>query len=395
MQNSEQLLKFLKSPLGRDIEEVIAEEIAIMQATQAAALTEAQRKQRRHELLRLFFYLSFSAEKEAHAKKLNQEIQKQIDESLREEAKELESDGSSHDDHFLEAQIEFYQETINELKEQIANKLNEKASTENELASLENTISDIQERYQLFDRYLSDSNFDEFLQIPRLLQDTIEATESQMSSYATIISSMLSKGDDVTAKQQIDIQQALHLKTEMLHMIDVATQEQRHFYDQQGNRVQSISEAAFFVPNDKKLTYSNGQYFLHTPSKALSDLTPKQRAEAQAAYQDSAHDMMTIRLQLKQRQAQELSPHQVRKVELSKRSELLVQDLKAFQTLLSKAKDAHLALQNQPPRLQREMRNTNFTQPAKQKVNALKPANIREPQPTLLTPFSTRPKPRP
>ena len=339
---------YMQSPEGKAVSNVIMKEIVALESIEHMVRSQEQHAQlRRHQLI-ISLLLSF-IEEDAHAKQHNRHAQQDIDRILQQEHKKQQEDEEDQKknldtDELMEAALEICDAAIKSIEPERQNKLTAIQKVEEELASLTQALPTIEDRYDGYDAFLSEIDFD---QVPHF-KDQIEDIESQMSSYALITSKLLKEGKETEANQQQESTYALRMKAEMLNRLHNAHIQDRHLFNRQAERVHSLREADFLVPNDKTLTLYKGKYHLHPREKEWSALPQKERHEAQLAYRDTSKDIMSIKMQLQLQRTQALSLNQHKQTTLTERREGLQQELQVLNKLLTKAQDTRLTLQQTP-----------------------------------------------
>lgn len=365
---------------------------------------------KRHRIIIQF--LSKLIEKEIAEEKINQAIQKEIDEKRhRKERENSKSVVQQETDEII------YIETLSILESTITEATSESIKLEQELIELNAQLDELEKRYHKYRISLDEIELTD-LSAP-LFQQQVTKIESQMSSYAQI-TMLLEQGKEKEAYEQQEINYTLNLKLEMLRQMKTMQQQERYFVNQIGERVSLAKDAAFFVPNNKQLTFDKGEYYLHPHAKPFDTMSPAERLEARAMYTQTMRDMMSIKMMLQTNRTQEISLLEQKKNSISARSEALKHELVSLTELKNKALEMRQAHQQQAlhqhqatptprplPALKKpdinhhnrpfnaselqkflEMQLRNGTATSKQVVEA---QNIRPS--TLPSPFNTRPKP--
>lgn len=354
IKNAHSMMAFLDSPRGRIIKDMINEELAKKFNDSRTTQMLLQKRKKRLALILLAMQLALSEEKKAEAKQLNHEIQAQIERILKrnEEEFEQEEEQLKREEHHLE-ELELCEEAILTFENKIEDKSNELEQVDIALDKLPNEFDEINLRYNFFAEFLDDIN-----SIVNDLSPDLEAIEDEMSSYAKIISSLLDDNKEAEAQQKILEKEALHHKAKMLSTIQTARKEGRVYYNRNAEPVNSPSEADFFIPKGKKLALDpkEGQFYLISQDKVLNQLDPTERKEALNAYRDSKDDIMSVRMQLELKRAQELTHHQSKQSTLTARQQILKQEIQQLRTM-------HANVQSKFMDLQKSLPNTNTPRP--------------------------------
>lgn len=323
LKNAQDVITFLNSPEGKSITAIIGEKLADMEAM-SEAMHEQQKISRRQHRNLILLLLGLMYNRKARTEKLNREIQDQIDKKLHQPPQEDDYDHA------------VYNETAQALEEVLTRTLKDAEQLEFELAALPEELLEIQLRYQLYDKWLTIESIEELNLSPERIDVEIKEVELQLSSYAVILSALISENKNSEARETQTLTHALNLKSNLLNTMKLAHQQEKHFFNAKAEPVRSFAQADFIIPKDKTLTLEANQYYLHPKSTAFSTLSQQQRNEALNAYQQSRYDIMSIRMQVQQNRTQEMALHANKKLSLFARSEVMQQNIHLLTKQLSK-----------------------------------------------------------
>ncbi len=324
--NAGELAVFLKSPLGKAIETLIAEQIMQAETEQRTMDVQQKKAHTRRLLFLLLVILEIDQEKDAAAKKLVEGLKNNLEQLLKLEAKKY--DKSSKEDGLRQEYFVVYSEIMDMIESELKSTSVAASDIESHIDELQESILNAHERYQYLDESLNfDFNFD-------FLDDNIRDIEAEVqSSYAKIIPTL--SQSESSSKNVVTEPFVLNLKIEMLRQIKNARQKDHLLFDQYGKETTSFRDADFYVPKHLKLTYEEGKYYLHDANKAFKNLSPLSKEEAHAAYHVESNDLMSVKMRLKQQKEQELNLYTGQREALNAKMQLLSERSKQLTTQLT------------------------------------------------------------
>ncbi len=328
IKNAQDVIVFLNSPKGKSIIAIIGEQLANMEAMNESVHEQQSisRRQHRHLILLL---LGLMYNHKARSEKLNRETQDQLDKKRHQY--ELDSQAADYD-HAV------YNETAEALEDILTGTLKNAEQLEIELIALPEALLEIESRYQTYDKWLSIELIEELsLNLDRIDVE-IKDVELKLSSYAVILSALISENKNTEAHEIQTLTHALNLKSNLLNTMKIAHQQEKRFFNSKAEPVQSFAQADFIIPKNNTLTFEANQYYLHPRSTDFRALSPQQRKDALDAYQLSRYDIMSIRMQVQLNRTQELALHANKKSSLLARSEVMQQNIHLLTKQLSKVR---------------------------------------------------------
>lgn len=328
LKNAQDVITFLNSPEGKSIIAIIGERLANMEAMNDAIHEQQNLSRRQHRHL-ILLLLGLMYNHKARSEKLNRGIQEQIDKKLHQH--ELDAQAADYD-HTV------YNETAQALEDILTSTLKDAEQLELELIALPEELLEIESRYQIYNKWLTIESIEELSLNPERIDAEMKEIELQLSSYAVILSALITEHKNTEAHETQTLTHALNLKSNLLNTMKIAHQQEKRLFNSKAEPVQSFAQADFIIPKDKTLTFEANQYYLHPKSTDFSKFSPQQRKEALDAYQLSRYDIMSIRMQVQLNRTQELALHASKKASLLARSEAMQQNIHLLTKQLSKVR---------------------------------------------------------
>jgi len=333
LKNAQEVIQFLKSHAGQSLITMINNELLEQEeiSNSIQAQQEKKRLHRRHFLLLL---LGLLYEQKAEAQQKNLATQEEIDAKRHQQEKA---------DHAKEEDSSLFEETAQALEAELTNTIQEAEQLENEMASLYEELLEIESRYQIYSKSLHYETNELDLSD---LDNTIANIKLEKNSYVTILSSLIHEGKETEANETFTITNALQLKMQQLESMKQAQLQEKHFLNQHAETVKTFDQADFILPKDKTLSREGNQYYLHPIKSNFNSFSPQQKHEAQAAYQQSKYDLMSIRMQLQLNRTEEMALHQNKRNALSARSENIQQNIHLLTKQIAKIRQVELVQSN-------------------------------------------------
>lgn len=309
---------FLKSPAG----EVVIAELGAQKELQKAIEREQAIKRQDRELLLLrikaFLFLLYSGEK-AHAKaQLDELIEEQSEKTL-EHLNKISAPTTESPAANPQAQLELqniitnYAQTVVQSQQlyETENKLQQ------EMHALQQQAQQLQAKYQMFESYIEDSYFTQFMNVQGSINPTAieqEQTElmERINSLFEVINQRLEANED--PRSIIQEQHGLNLRLATLRDLLAAHAQQKHYVDSEGREVHSLTEAEFILTKGHQLIKHDGKYYLLKPGQDWSTIkdNPEERHHAEQHFERSKHELMTVKKAIRSNRGIEETTHQER-----------------------------------------------------------------------------------
>ena len=350
IKSTHDVIDYLKSPAGRAAKSILEAYLAELQAEKQENIKfELKNLARKRLQYLIYLLLGLLHKKEVNAKRLEEaylQSEAEMQEIIR---KNQENKPTTHDniiDVDDEQSLEDYTASEDALQKTLEQTIDESESLELELQALLEELKEIDSRYSLYNDVLNGEDIQNALRDPTLVDNLLEKTNAQKSSYGTILAKLLNEGKEADVRNHLELTNALNLKHTLLNDIRLVHKQERLLFNKKGEQVDSFDKADFIVPNDKTLALENNQYYLHPRSKEFSKLTLEQKKSAQEDYQQSMHQIMGFKMQLELKQSKEMSMHKDKQAILAARNEAMQQRLHLLATQLTEVQSSRMQLEN-------------------------------------------------
>ena len=348
IKDAAQLKAYLLSPGGTKVKNLIYEQVSLL-----AAMQENKQRNMLEDLLRMMHIKALSFllavyRKKAHAKKLNEAIQRQIDQMVAQGRKNAAKKAAKQAEYYESAprQIYFaYGIAEQMIDSTLAEKLKEAQQLEEELALLEEERKEIEERYKVFTTKLDelDDLYDSFEASNKPTTDKISDLRAKMVELQAEIKSkqekinrlIKEKNEDKASKHQHKLH-ALNAKAEGMEDILAVLEDRKLFYNAAGERVSSYRMAEFALDKEQRLYTHNGVTYLLTVGKdfdhenlpqVFNSLSPEAKQAAQDSFEHAKPDISNAKTLVNSNMQTELALHGEKREKLLQRSDNLQKEI--------------------------------------------------------------------
>jgi len=347
LQNSKDVIKFLKTPAGESVITMIGEKLA-----EIVLLLESQNQnmlaQLRKEHHSASLFLGFLARKKSAKEKLrNQLTQEQNDKAIR-HAHDVANEPVARDTHDnLRKEYEAFAESADQLSTKLNDKFLELEFHNRELLSIHQHGIAIEERYSSLEKCLGELDLfsESHLLAPKrahqTIKDRISELENTLNTQADAISQAIADNKTTEAQQLMLEHNGLHLQIAGLKDILAILNEEKILYNEDGQKTSSYKDAAFILtPNLKVVKDGAGKYYLIGAKQSLDDLSDVEKARAQTKFDRLKPEISSVKNLVQHNCKLEKEFHGERLLSAERRGQTLQGEIRLLRNQLNLVKAA-------------------------------------------------------
>lgn len=264
IKTAKDLLVFLKSPAGQSTTDRIAEQIALIENLHEIQTLQLQERESMRHRIMTFLFLAMMHGKKAEAMHLNEVIQQQIDKLLAHGKTVQRSDRQAV---YTErtAIINTYQTIYIDLEQKLNTKLEECQKLEDAREAAEKQREEIKEKYSAYQDGVNTivNEFDSLDE--QKITKRINELSKKLKQDALHISNLLDSDnpeDELQARKELIKSNTVNLQIATLKEMMAAIKPKNDLLTNNGEKTSSYKNAAFVVPNDKKIVKQGETWYL-------------------------------------------------------------------------------------------------------------------------------------
>lgn len=345
LRSARDVMTFMKSHTGATVRKLIFDQLSLLAAmkdTQRQRLLDAET--RRHRFL-AFLLLAAIYKKKAHAKKLNEFIQKQIDATLALGKAQTEQHTNSPNEansNALAQTFAAYALSAQMIDSALEAKLAESQALEDEIAELAKRGEQIAKRYNTFNFHLQalDAHYEALAQL-QTTEEKINGLENNLVQLNEKIEATRLEIDRlVTTNQDEEAFELLHelngLNSQEADMRDklAVLKQEKSFYNADGEAINYLDAekakfdvAQFIVSKNQQIVKKNDQLYLLVNGQVFDSMTTEEKAQAQLSFERAKPEITNLKTVVKNNQGVETSLHSDTTVDAYKRSEAMQKEI--------------------------------------------------------------------
>ena len=274
LQTTEDVIKFFKSPEGKETLTLINEELAEIAAINDHIRQDALEHQLLAKRALAFLLLGLLDRREAKAHRLNEIMQQDIDKKSHDAEKASSTkllETARLNKSMLEPVLQSYTNAANEIEKSLQSKLQDAEKLEEKLAKINQKGELMTAKYACYDKLL-DLKYEEMSHItdgsPSVIskiKTDIEVITKQIYADAQKISELLDTGtdeDELAARQLMEESNARNLQVAILEDMLSVLSGDKTLCKEDGSPATSFADADLIVPKANKVVEKNGIYYL-------------------------------------------------------------------------------------------------------------------------------------
>lgn len=299
LKNASDVIAFLKSPAGHSVFERIAEDLAFEAAIAEQERIKAQDKETRKRRL-LAYMMYILAIKKARAKIIeHNQIMQQID-------LQLKKDPNTESSLFEQSKIDIlsaYDESIEELQEELKNTQHELIDIDKQLQFHEHQLQEISEKHHVYHESL-DAMDNETLALEKTaepikhLEMQLKTLEQDIHKTMDEVSELIESNQEKQASSKLHRLNCLHFKSGQIQDMLDAKKGEKQLYDNQGNQVSDLSQATFVIPqkmaSQKQLLVHNGETYLLPQNTVFDNLSAEEKLQAKQDFEKLKNQLIVV-----------------------------------------------------------------------------------------------------
>ena len=315
LQNSADVVAFLESPAGIEVQDKILEQLALAEVYDKQITAEIRTEQRQHDLMVMLFLLGLMYEEEAEAKAI-------IDTIIKDSEKLLTAHQTTTTASTNSQRQEQYEKTITQLQQQV------KAQTE-EQAAVNKEIEKANDKYETYDAHIDaiEGKFESHTveELGAEIQLRVVSLEEQFNNIQDDLDAALKSGDDeavLLVQKRLNNLNGLQLQIETLKDIQAVKAGTKEIYTEDG-------QPKYCHDTRKQLIKKDGEYFLLNKGEPLEGNENKGRA----SFKNAEPSLLSVRSLLDRNKGLEITAFAERQQKIDLKGELLQKSLAELQVL--------------------------------------------------------------
>lgn len=309
LKSAQDIITFMKTPLGKSTIAEQNEKIAIKKAQIEEQMIQQREHQRHMHRLKAFLFLWFVGKK-AHSADMIKEINRLVQEKLLHKKPYEKQDSydskarMAQNEALLEA-INYYEKALHTLDEQEKLTKAEEVFLEQLLSVLDLQQVELLLKHQIYKNSLTKFEHLETDQVNKPeLDKHLDDLTTKIAAHAEKVSHAIAS-EDKDATHLMHHHHGLNLEMAALkEIIDIHLGAKR-YVDDQGQAVTSFKKAHFILQLDQKIIKHDNKYYLLDANQDWSTMSQQDKQQARLDYKSNKHDLMCIKQQLVYNEAKE------------------------------------------------------------------------------------------
>jgi|GEM_PF-4023613 len=304
LQTSQDVIRFLKSESGKAVLAAIKEELAEIASLRNQQFIDDRDKKTHHYRMLGWLFLGLIYKRKAHARHLNEAIQKQIDEKLHKKKPDSDTKLSESTHQALTAELDHYSKSISALESTLDYRQQEKIQVDNELLLLQQQWLAIQERHAVFDARL-----DELVLLSKGLEDDsitpdareltinekLEEAYAHLSNLDTEISTHINNNQNDVAAHLMHRHSAHILHAEGIQDMLAVARGEKKLFTLDGAETRSLQDAHFILSRNQKIVKDGaGQHYLIGINDDLNMMDEAKKEKAMRKFDEKQTEILTV-----------------------------------------------------------------------------------------------------
>jgi len=331
LKNANDVIYFLNSHAGKEVRAEIGAELALISAIEEERRIELQDKNLFRRRLLAFLIFSLIAYRKAHARDQMNAVQEQINKKIHNNSnKKKTSKTTSYNQAKLdilagyEAEIEILahereivQRESQELQKEIENHKKKLADLEYKHSIYDNVLDELHMNMDYLENKLAINapaplTKEQYLEKEKAMKELeaqISGLLNEIGKKVEKVSHFLTKGEHEKAQKTTYKLHGLNFKTEFLKDLMELALGNKHLFDANGEKTNSLSDAKFILKPEKKIVQHEGQLYLINDNEDIHKLSLEQKKEAADRFKNSKPEVTCIHKMVQENKQIELQQH--------------------------------------------------------------------------------------